>query len=57
MLQHVSLLTKTKSCVHVLLITACLSDMNTCINCVVCELKKHMPSDLQSQLQETRKVI
>ena len=57
MLQHVSLLTETKrSCVHVLLITACLSDMSTCINCVICELKKPMSSDLRSKLQETRKV-
>ena len=45
-LQHVSLLTKPKgSCTHVLLITACLTDKSTCTKCVVCILKKAMPSD------------
>ena len=57
MLQHVPLLTETKgSCAHMLLITACLSDKSTCVKCVVCELKKPMSSDSQSQLQVTRKV-
>ena len=48
-LQHVSLLTETKgNCAHVLLLTACLSEMSTGINCLVCELKKPMPSDSRS---------
>ena len=41
-----------RNCVHMLLITACPSDMSTCINCVICELKKRMPSDSQSQTRK-----
>ena len=55
-LQHVLLLTKTKgSCVHKLLMTTWLLDKSTSVNCVICELKKPMPSDSQSQLKVTRK--
>ena len=47
-LQHVLFrLTEAKgNCVHMLLMTAQLIDKSTSINCVVCELKKSMPSDL-----------
>ena len=55
--QHVLWLTETKrSSVHVLLMTTWPLDKSTRINCVVCKLKKSIPSDLQSQLQVTRKV-
>ena len=55
-LQHMLLLTETKrSCAHMLLMTAQLLDKRASINCVVCKLKKSMPSDLQSQLLVTRK--